>query len=759
MKVFIGVLLAFALAVMSMCILAMRHKEHKLKKLVLIILSIAILIIANYELVLFLKDERMNLLAHSIYFIATNWILYFMLKFSIEFSGSEFDHFVKRKLMIGLLAADSLSLFLNTVFCHLFTLYPVTQYNGEQFFAMNTHPVFYVHYFIIIMLVALCLISLFYRAFHSPLFYRSKYLTIALILVVLVISNILSFKQAIDFSIIGYALEGIALYYCVFVFTPQRLLQKTLLLVSRYMPVELIVLDVDGNVLYNNQFVEKLLEKDCLVLDENGEDFNIWCREMYFLRKDSEPRDYTFRAGSEKLILNVQSRIMADTHDKLQGCYFIIYDRTEEINKMREERFLATHDSLTGVYNKDYFCKMVSRYIGSHPDEELLIVCSNIKDFKMINDLFGSDAGDMILKSCADIIRSKETKAIVYGRLNNDNFAVLVRKSEFNEEQFMQRMQDVSSSVTGNGASYPLINYIGIYEIIDHTIPVSVMCDRAKLSISKIKGNYHKRITHYNETLRDNIRYESELVSDLKDAIAQKQLKMYLQPQVSSDGGMLGAEALIRWEHPKKGIISPGQFIPVFERNGLISDVDKYIWETACQKLHEWKDEGRDNLYISVNISPRDFYFLNIHEVFTDLAGKYDIDPKNLKLEITETAVIMDFNRQMELISKLRDYGFAVEMDDFGSGNSSLNMLKDIYVDVLKIDMVFLQKAQDEDRSRKILQMIISLSKQLGMPVITEGVETAEQVDFLNKMGCDIFQGYYFAKPMPVEQFEEKYLQ
>ena len=206
------------------------------------------------------------------------------------------------------------------------------------------------------------------------------------------------------------------------------------------------------------------------------------------------------------------------------------------------------------------------------------------------------------------------------------------------------------------------------------------------------------------------IRSEQELIRDLDDAISQKQLQMYLQPQVSADGKILGAEALVRWKHPVKGMISP-----------------------------------------------RDFYFLDVYQVFTELVETYAINPKNLKLEIAETAVVMDFKRQLELISKLRHYGFVVEMDDFGSGYSSLNMLKDIYVDVLKIDMVFLRKAEDEERSEKILQMIIALSKELGMPVITEGVETVEQVQFLNEMGCDMFQGYYFAKPMEVEQFEKLY--
>ena len=426
---------------------------------------------------------------------------------------------------------------------------------------------------------------------------------------------------------------------------------------------------------------------------------------------------------------------------------------------MNEERFLATHDALTGLYNKGYFCQKAQEYINSHPEEELLIICSNIKDFKMINDLYGDKAGDLILKNCASIIQNSLNKALVYGRLNNDIFVLLIRKTDFHEEEFMQKMQEVFTSDKKAEIPYPLINYIGVYEVIDRSIPVSVMCDRAKLAISKIKGDYHKRTSHYNEALRENIRYESELVSELGNAIAQKQLKMYLQPQVSSDGRILGAEALVRWIHPVKGIISPAQFIPVFEKNGLIADVDKYIWETACMQLRDWKKQGKEDLYISVNISPRDFYFLNIYQVFTELVEKYDIPPKNLKLEITETAVIMDFNRQLDLISRLQSYGFDVEMDDFGSGNSSLNMLKDIYVDVLKIDMVFLQKAQDEERSKKILQMIISLSKQLGMRVICEGVETPEQVQFLNEMGCDMFQGYYFAKPMPVQAFENLYFQ
>ena len=202
----------------------------------------------------------------------------------------------------------------------------------------------------------------------------------------------------------------------------------------------------------------------------------------------------------------------------------------------------------------------------------------------------------------------------------------------------------------------------------------------------------------------------------------------------------------------------PGEFIPVFERNGMIVKLDQYMWEAACKQLRKWKDEGKKDMYISVNISPKDFYFMDVKQVLVDLVKKYNIEPRKLKLEITETAIMTNIDNPMEILDGLRKEGFIIEMDDFGSGYSSLNMLKDIYVDILKIDMAFLRKSNDEERGRKILKTMIRLAKDLEMPTITEGVETLEQVEFLKAMGCKMFQGYYFAKPMDVATFEEKYM-
>ena len=233
---------------------------------------------------------------------------------------------------------------------------------------------------------------------------------------------------------------------------------------------------------------------------------------------------------------------------------------------------------------------------------------------------------------------------------------------------------------------------------------------------------------------------------------------MFLQPQVDVDGNAYGAEALVRWQHPDRGLLSPYFFIDILESTGLIYKLDMYMWECAAAKLSEWKNKGDTSHHISVNISTKDFYLIDVYEVMTDLVRKYDINPALLKLEITETALMSDLKKNMEVIRKLRKYGFRIEIDDFGSGYSSLNMLKDISADVLKIDMAFLRATENEIKGQDILETIISLGGKLGMEVITEGVETEKQLVMLSEMGCHIFQGYYFSKPVPVDEFEEKYM-
>ena len=253
---------------------------------------------------------------------------------------------------------------------------------------------------------------------------------------------------------------------------------------------------------------------------------------------------------------------------------------------------------------------------------------------------------------------------------------------------------------------------------------------------------------------------EQELISEMEPALAKRQFILYLQPQYDyTTNTMTGAEALVRWKHPEKGLIPPGLFIPIFENNGFICKLDLYVWEEACRLLRKWIDLGLNPVPISVNISRRDIYSQNLVDIFENLIKTYKLDPRMLRLEITESAYMDNPEQLIKVVDDLRDLGFCIEMDDFGSGYSSLNTLKDVPVDVLKLDMKFIMSATQGTDSEKskgghILSSIVRMANWLKLPVIAEGIETGIQADYLKSIGCFYMQGYYFAKPMPVDEYE-----
>jgi EAL domain-containing protein (putative c-di-GMP-specific phosphodiesterase class I) len=329
-------------------------------------------------------------------------------------------------------------------------------------------------------------------------------------------------------------------------------------------------------------------------------------------------------------------------------------------------------------------------------------------------------------------------------------------KDRFDEKKILGYMDEFRGLI--DSESYRIHVYFGVYEITDKNEDIAVMCDRANMALDKIKGSYKSAVAYYTDELMQNALYEKKLTSEFEQAVAEDQFKLFLQPQCDYNGKAYGAEGLVRWIHPERGMIPPGAFIGVFERTGLIHRLDRHMWELACRKLVEWSERGYEDYYISINISPTDFYYMDIYKTLTSLIEKYSIAPEKLRLEITETAIMSDFEKNNALINHLQDYGFIVEIDDFGSGYSSLNTLKDMKVDVLKIDMVFLRETQHKVRSRVILSNIINMAHQLDMSVVVEGVETPEQLEFLNELGCEQYQGYYFSKPVSDIEFEQKWL-
>lgn len=692
-------------------------------------------------------------------FILQDWMLFSLSYFCLEYVGLKRKHGFFEKLADALLIMDAVSFIVNFVTRKTFDVYIVESLSKEIFFQFHGTILFYAHLAIDYIMAAHCILFLCSGIKKSPSFYKFKYIRLlALFCVALILNGFYIFCHwSFDYSLILYAAIAFEFYNGPVKRTTRRLINKVLNLLVDKMDNGIVLFDADGNCVYVNSMVKNVFHTKPSSIND-VKPLCDWIQKDEIQKIENYSEYYDFNAGDVNQNFKVSFNRILDKMQKFLGSYYIIQNITAETDRIKLEHERATRDKLTALYNREYFCEKVEHRLRFDKFTSYCLVVSDIVNFKLVNDLFGTAFGDLVLKRIADDLRSKANEDDIYGRLFNDHFALLMPSRRFSEKLFLEGFK--SSFGYLNNFAYSLVCHIGVYDIDDRSLPVSVMCDRAFLALGTIKASFSNCVSYYNDALRKDVMKMQELMNDLPLALKYHELVMYLQPQISNTGKLLGAEALIRWHHHEKGVIAPTEFIKVIEKIGMISDVDMYVWEEACKKLAEWKKEGggKENLYISINISPKDFYIVDVYDVLTKLVEKYKISPHRLNLEITETAIIMDVERQIKLIDKLRAYGFAIEMDDFGSGYSSLNMLKEINVDVLKIDMAFLQECDDHEKSRKILENIVHLAKSLGIKVVTEGVEKKEQVDFLTKAGCDIYQGFYYSKPVTVSEFENKFL-
>lgn len=411
-------------------------------------------------------------------------------------------------------------------------------------------------------------------------------------------------------------------------------------------------------------------------------------------------------------------------------------------------------DSLTNLYTKEAFFGYIEAYLRN-TKTEFDIIGLNIERFKLVNNIFGMKEGDKFLKFVAKLIEMKFAphKAICSRTVADKFFIFINRKIDY-----METLKEIEKEIKRYNLNIEVSVYFGIYQIRDKKIPVSIMCDRVKLTIDSIKGKYNKLYSYYDDKLIEKIMAEQELLNCMEESLKNKDFKVYFQPKSSLiTGKLIGAEALVRWMHKDLGFITPDRFIPLFEKNGFITNLDMYVLEEVCLKIRSWLNEGVEPTRISINLSRVDIYNPNLINMMMCLLDKYEIPIKYISLEITETSYTDNSKQLIGVVNQLKNIGFNIEMDDFGSGYSSLNMLEELPIDILKLDMKFLEKSSKRKNKIGILNFVVNLAKWLDLSIIVEGVETLEQVDFLKSIGYTLGQGYYFSKPMPEKDFD-KYL-
>ncbi|MFK4785300.1 EAL domain-containing protein [Fusobacterium sp. MFO224] len=433
----------------------------------------------------------------------------------------------------------------------------------------------------------------------------------------------------------------------------------------------------------------------------------------------------------------------------------IIKHRINNIIELIQNSLLVNtleKDSLTNLYTKEAFYRYVEKYL-KESKLEFDIIGLNIERFKLINNIFGMKEGDRLLQFIAKLIEEKFSKhKIICSRAVADKFYIFINRNI----DYEKILYDIEKEVKGYNLNIEISIHFGIYQIKNKKDPVSIMCDRVKLAIESIKGKYNILYSYYDDKLIEKIMAEQQLLNCMEESLENEDFKVYLQPKTNLiTGEVIGAEALVRWEHRDLGFIKPNRFIPLFEKNGFITNIDMFVLERVCSGIKDWLKRKINPVKISINLSRVDIYNPNLINMMMVIIDKYQVPVKYIGLEITETSYTENSKQLISVVKQLKKIGFSIEMDDFGSGYSSLNMLEELPIDVLKLDMKFLETSSKTKNNIGILNFVVSLGKWLNLSLIVEGVETLEQVNYLKSIGYIYGQGYYFSKPMPEKDFED----
>ena len=436
----------------------------------------------------------------------------------------------------------------------------------------------------------------------------------------------------------------------------------------------------------------------------------------------------------------------------------VIQARIRRIIELSEDREIINsteRDPLTGLYNREYFYRYAEQFDHHHHGMDMDAIVLDVNHFHMINERFGTKYGDSVLRRIGEAVREmvRDTGGIVCRR-EADTFMVYCPHGK----DYEQILENASIGLSGEDSSGNRVRLrMGVYEIVDKSLDIERRFDRAKMAADTVSGSFTTTIGIYDQSLHEKELYYEQLIEDFQNAIDEKQFRVYFQPKFDIRPEipvLASAEALVRWEHPKFGMVSPGEFIPLFEENGLIRRLDNYIWRETAVQIRIWKEKFGFSVPVSVNVSRIDMYDPHLVEILNGLLRENGLTEKDLHLEITESAYTQDSKQIIGVVEHLRKLGFKIEMDDFGTGYSSLNMISTLPIDALKLDMRFIRSAFLDRKDTRLLEVILDIAEYLSVPVIAEGVETEEQMLALKAMGCDYVQGYYFSRPLPAGDYE-----
>ena len=437
----------------------------------------------------------------------------------------------------------------------------------------------------------------------------------------------------------------------------------------------------------------------------------------------------------------------------LFGIILVSQNRTKKNLKK-----IAYTDEVTGGNNWNKFQVESHKILEVSQEKEYALIFLDINGFRFINEKYGHVMGNVLLTRIMEILKTAVGKYEAYGRVTADFFIILTEKTTKNELiQYIKNLsQSISCKKSELGIKEKISCNFGVYEINDNTENMDQMREKANMARIEAKTGTGEIWFFYSEKFRKEIAREKEIEDQMEEALENNEFEMYLQPKFNlHTNAYCGAEALARWNRPGKGLVLPKDFIPIFERTGFVTNLDMYMVEETCKALKHWKEKGYPQIMVSVNISRKNLWLDNFISEMLRITDQYQINRQCLEIELTESCVFEDINQVIETGKKLQSHGFAISMDDFGSGYSSINLLATLPLNTIKLDQEFFKGNLQNERQYFVVQGLIDLVKKLGMTVVAEGIQERVEVDILRDIDCDIIQGSYFGNAMPVQEFEK----
>lgn len=703
---------------------------------------------------LFLMSEFYNkaLILFCVYKVCAIWTYYLTFSFNHAFTNTTKKLGFIKEFYFILCFIDSVLLLANARVNVIFDLKQAFTNAGFFYWGIEYTSKFGFHKLVCAILNFSSLALLISSIVRAPSYNKVKYVTIltseSLVLIANYVFNSLNLPLNISLLMLVASSIFIANYVNKDFSAP--VLIGPLSAITESINDVIFCYDSSENLIYANSAAKNVFKKS----NDNLENFAKEFRQNFLKNRPSE-LSLKLDNGEERYYITEYKDFFISNSNI--GSYLRLQDKTKETLESRRKNYIATHDLLTGLFNRSGFFKKMQEALYKNTFKNPILICTNIKDFKLINTIYSEQVGDSVLQNQTEVMkRLPGHKKSIIGRIADDKFAILMEKQDFDKDIFEEVFNEVSCII--EKTLYNIQIVAGIYEIYDKKDTIQSIYDKAKISLDAIKDSDNQIFSFYNPSMMEKMLKEKDIVNDFEKSLNEKQFSIQLQPVMDKEGNVLGAESVVRWNNPKYEDLTPSSFLDVLERTSLIYKLDVYVWELVAKKLHEWKERGFADRFISVNVSSKDKFFIDIIKTFSELIKKYDISPQNFKVEIRETAMLENPEKTIAIFSQLKKLGIKVYIDNFGTGFSSLNVLKDFIADGIKMDTSFLSESKVSGKNKIILQTMISMSSDLGMEFIAKGVESENQMLALSKMDCKLFQGFYFSKPLPVKTYEAKYL-